>query len=115
MPAVRDAVATGKFHFIWEIVTIVTATISTLCDLSREIDRRRAETLGCQHVVHFNRAGSSLMPGVVRDVVINHCQRETDSGGYEAADEATDCLTALYDSIARLIGANDPRSRSSRT
>ncbi len=74
----------------------------------REMDvlRLRDETPGCVNVMHFNHAGASLMPAPVLDSVVGHLQREAAIGGYEAADEADDRLEGVYDSIARLIGAN---------
>lgn len=75
-------------------------------DLATEVDRLRAETPGCQHVAHFNHAGSSLMPGIVLDTVVGHLTLEAEIGGYEAADEAEARLEAVYDSTATLIGAS---------
>src|SRR3954454_11105751 len=70
-----------------------------------EIARLRAEAPGCANVAHFNHAGSSLMPKPILDTVVEHLQREAAIGGYEAADEADECLEQVYDSIAKLIGA----------
>ena len=39
---------------------------------TEEIGRLRAETPGCKNVVHFNYAGSALMPQPVIDVTIDH-------------------------------------------
>jgi selenocysteine lyase/cysteine desulfurase len=70
-----------------------------------EIAALRNETPGCRHVVHFNHAGSSLMPQRVIDAVVNHTIREGEIGGYEAEDEAIDRISAVYDQVASLIGA----------
>jgi selenocysteine lyase/cysteine desulfurase len=74
-------------------------------DLAAEVERLRAETPGCAQVVHFNHAGSSLMPRAVLDAVVGYLRREAEIGGYEAADEAEERLAGIYGSIARLIGA----------
>jgi selenocysteine lyase/cysteine desulfurase len=71
-----------------------------------EIDRLRRETPGCEHVIHFNHAGSSLMPAAVRDATVRYIEREAEIGGYETADEYQGQLEAVYDSTARLLNAN---------
>jgi len=72
-----------------------------------EIDRARSVTPGCAVAdhIHLNHAGSSLPPQVVLDAQIGHLEAEGLHGGYEAAAEALDRRLAVYDSIARLIGA----------
>jgi cysteine desulfurase / selenocysteine lyase len=70
-----------------------------------DIDRLRADTPGCQHVVHFNNAGSSLPPRPVVDRVVEHVQLEARIGGYEAKALVDDELTALRPSLERLLGA----------
>jgi selenocysteine lyase/cysteine desulfurase len=80
-------------------------TERTVGDLTAAIPRLRAETPACAEVIHFNHAGDSPSPRPVLDVVHAHLEREATTGGYEAADEAADRLAAVYDSIARLIGA----------
>ena len=70
-----------------------------------DIERVRAETPGSRDVLHFNNAGAALQPDIVLQTVIGHLRRESEIGGYEAADEALDRREAVYRSIARLIGA----------
>ena len=65
----------------------------------------RADTPGVSHVAHFNNCGSALMPRPVLDAMQRHLVREAEIGGYEAEDEAADALTAVYESLARLLGA----------
>lgn len=70
-----------------------------------DTSRARAETPGADEVVHFNNAGSSLMPQVVLDAQIEHLQLEARIGGYEAAAVAADRVGHVYDAAADLIGA----------
>src|SRR6476619_4059289 len=73
---------------------------------SLDIDALRAETPGCEHVIHFNHAGSSLMPQSVIDAVVSHTVREGEIGGYEAEDEASERIAAVYDHTATLLSAD---------
>ena len=70
-----------------------------------DIKRARAETPGCEHVIHLNNAGAALQSQPVLDAVFGHLCRETEIGGYEAAEEALARREAVYDSVARLLGA----------
>ncbi|HZO73279.1 MAG TPA: aminotransferase class V-fold PLP-dependent enzyme [Ktedonobacteraceae bacterium] len=69
-----------------------------------DIQRVRQETPGCAHVLHFNNAGSSLMPQPVLDATIAHLQLEAQIGGYEAKEQASDQIEHTYDAAATLIG-----------
>ncbi len=73
------------------------------------VARWRAETPGCAHRVHLNNAGAALMPQPVLDAVLGHLRRESEMGGYEAADAAEVAVSQAYENIARLIGAQ-PRN-----
>jgi cysteine desulfurase / selenocysteine lyase len=71
-----------------------------------DLRRVRADTPGVAHRVHLNNAGAGLMPRPVLEAMTNYLQREADIGGYEAAAEAAVRLDAVYDSVARLVGAD---------
>jgi len=68
-----------------------------------DLERARAETPGCAHVLHFNNAGAALMPQPVLDAVIAHLEREAHTGGYEAADAAHAAVEHVYDAAAALL------------
>lgn len=72
--------------------------------MSIDVERARRDTPGCEHVLHFNNAGASLMPRPVLDAVTGHLQLEAQIGGYEAAAAAEGALERLYDAAARLLG-----------
>ena len=70
-----------------------------------DVERARRDTPGAAKVAHLNNAGAALPPAQVTDAVIAHLRREAESGGYEAADAAHVQVEAVYQAIARLIGA----------
>lgn len=72
----------------------------------QDIQRFRLETRGTQHVIHFNNAGSSLPPDVVRQAVNDYNNEEMTMGGYETNEKYLPQLEATYDSIANLLNAN---------
>lgn len=65
----------------------------------------RADTPACEHLIHFNNAGASLMPAPVFAAVNAFLQLEQEVGAYEAAREATEFLQAFYDEFANLLNA----------
>ncbi len=69
-----------------------------------DVERARAETPGCEHRVHFNSCGASLMPECVIQSQHEHLDLEATIGGYEAADAARDRIEACYGAIARMLG-----------
>jgi len=70
-----------------------------------EVALVRASTPGCtDDLIHLNHCGSSLPPQVVLDTQIAHLRRESAIGGYEAARESADRESAVYDSIASMLG-----------
>ncbi len=64
----------------------------------------RADTPGCERLVHLNNAGASLVTTRVRDAVAAHLDLESELGGYEAADARAEQLHLAYESVARLLG-----------
>ena len=71
-----------------------------------DLQRARQETPGCEHVLHFNNAGASLMPQPVLDATTGHLQLEAQVGGYEAEERAHDAIEHVYDAAATLIGCS---------
>jgi selenocysteine lyase/cysteine desulfurase len=70
-----------------------------------DLARWRAETPGCEHLVHLNNAGAALVPRAVRDAIDAHLDLEERLGGYEAAEDQAGQLHAAYAGVARLLGA----------
>jgi cysteine desulfurase / selenocysteine lyase len=70
-----------------------------------DVDRARADTPGCELVVHLNHAGTSLVPRPVLDAQVEWLQAEALTGGYELAADRDAELQASYDEVAALIGA----------
>ncbi len=71
-----------------------------------DIDRARRQTPGCLNVLHFNSAGSSLMPAPVVDAVKGYLDREAAIGGYETAGERGGELEHFNAAAAALIGCH---------
>jgi len=68
-----------------------------------DVSRARSLTPGCERVVHFNNAGSGLMPQPVLDTVLEHTRLEAQMGSYEAAAKKAEALNAVYTSFATLL------------
>lgn len=73
--------------------------------MSINIQQARADTPGCEHVLHFNNAGAGLMPRPVLEAQLAHLQLEAQIGGYEAAHQAHEQIENSYQAAARLINA----------
>ena len=70
-----------------------------------ETARYRADTPGCEGLIHFDNAGAALQPSPVIAAVDGHLALERRLGGYRAEDEAAADLEGLYDSAAALLNA----------
>jgi selenocysteine lyase/cysteine desulfurase len=73
--------------------------------LSDDLLRWRADTPGCDRLVHLNNAGAALVPQPVRDAVRAHLDLEDQLGGYEAAEAQVASLRATYQAVGQLLGA----------
>ena len=71
-----------------------------------DIARLREDTPGCEHRIHLNNAGASLMPAPVLAEVRRHLDLEARIGGYEAEDDASPEIAAAYAAVARLLDSN---------
>lgn len=69
-----------------------------------DIEAVRADTPGCEEVIHLNNAGSSLPPKPVVDAQIEYLETEARVGGYELQYLQQDRIEAVYRSIAALLG-----------
>jgi cysteine desulfurase / selenocysteine lyase len=74
--------------------------------INLDIVRLRAETPACEKLIHFNNAGSSLMPQPVYQAVLDHLALEQTTGGYAAEDEAELALEDFYDAFAALLSCD---------
>jgi cysteine desulfurase / selenocysteine lyase len=70
-----------------------------------DVERARRETPGCEHVTHFDNAGSSLPPQPVLDAVAGHLELEARVGGYAAHEQNEAAIERFYGAAAELIGA----------
>jgi selenocysteine lyase/cysteine desulfurase len=71
--------------------------------MSFDIQKARQETPGCWEVLHFNNAGSALMPQPVFETIISYLQEEYMRGGYETVLARSQQLEHAYDACATLL------------
>jgi selenocysteine lyase/cysteine desulfurase len=69
-----------------------------------DVARARRETPGCERVLHFNNAGSALMPQPVLDAATEYLRLEAEIGGYEAAEREHEAVERFYGAAAELLG-----------
>ena len=75
----------------------------------KDLARLRADTPGCEDVIHLNNAGASLQPLPVRRAIREHLDLEDRIGGYEAEDTVRGAFEDARTAIATLIEAS-PRN-----
>jgi selenocysteine lyase/cysteine desulfurase len=63
----------------------------------------RADTPGCQQVVHFNNAGCGLLAAPVLATMLDHLNLEARVGGYEASAARAAEVREFYNETAALI------------
>lgn len=68
-----------------------------------DIERARKDTRACEDVVHFNNAGSSLMPAPVADAFREFLNQEEMTGGYETAERNAQQLDNFYTATSSLL------------
>lgn len=68
-----------------------------------DLEKIRADTPHCEHLIHFNNAGSALSPRVVTEAQISHLSLEQEVGGYEAAECAQAQQLRFYTAFAELL------------
>lgn len=81
-------------------------TVSTLPFSEADIDSLREDTPGVRESAYFMSAGSALMTTSVYAAIRDHLDLEMKVGGYAAADSRAEALDGVYDSVARLVGAD---------
>ncbi|WP_294317903.1 aminotransferase class V-fold PLP-dependent enzyme [uncultured Chryseobacterium sp.] len=71
-----------------------------------DINKIRKDTRGLgDGKIFLNNAGSSLMPDIVTDAVVDYLKLEEHSGGYDVANMNADLLEEFYGESAKLINA----------
>lgn len=65
----------------------------------------RADTPGCESVIHFNNSGCGLLPAPVLQVMLDHLNLEATIGGYEAAAARAAQVGEFHAAIGDLIGS----------
>ncbi|CAK0787116.1 hypothetical protein CVIRNUC_010332 [Coccomyxa viridis] len=74
--------------------------------LSREQAQLRADTPGCQHIVHFNNAGAALVTKDVLETQKAFLDAEAGHGGYETATAQAEALKRPYYELGKLLNCS---------
>lgn len=69
-----------------------------------DVPALRADTPGCETVIHFNNAGCGLLARPVHRAIVEHLDLEAHIGGYEASDARADQVADFYAAVAELVG-----------
>ena len=70
-----------------------------------DLEKIHADIVGMENRLHFDHAGSSLMPRPVLKTMVDHLELEARLGGYVAQERKSAELAESYSLIARLINA----------
>jgi selenocysteine lyase/cysteine desulfurase len=68
-----------------------------------DVEALRADTPGCQQVIHFNNAGCGLLAAPVLATMLDHLSLEAHIGGYEASAARAVEVREFYNETAALI------------
>ena len=71
-----------------------------------DLEKIRSETPRAGELIHFNSAGSSLMPQPVYDAIHDYQLEEWKNGGYETYDARQEELRTFYEYGAKLLNVN---------
>ena len=73
---------------------------------SIDINAVRADTPGCEHLIHFSNAGSSLPASETLEAQIDYLRLEASIGGYEAMTAASADLDNFYSAAGSLLNCS---------
>ena len=73
---------------------------------SKDIEKLRRETPGCENKIHLNNAGAGLMPSPVLNKMIEHLELEAKTGGYEAAEFKHHEIHEFYQQAGKLVNCS---------
>lgn len=95
----RVATAIYRRHFSYAS----NANARRVIIMTLNIAEIRKQTPACNDLIHFNNAGASLLPLPVHQRLLQHLALEQQTGGYEAASQATTAVENFYAAFARLL------------